>query len=140
MVHVRQGRPADHLHLRAIQETTLTEYSPELLDTAVHGPLGLLVAEDGEPVGYSLFLEADDVSTLLELAVRPERQGEGIGSTLLEETCLYLDKAGHSAVRLTARESDDRARQFYERHGFEREDYLPEYFDSGDAVLLSRRL
>ncbi len=140
MGHVRQARPADHLRLRAIQETTLAEYSPELLDTAVHGSLGLLVAEELEPVGYSLFLPGDDVAVLLELAVVPAWQGEGIGSVLLEETCSQLTEAEHDTVRVTARTSDDRARQFYERRGFEHVKLLPGYFESGDGVLLSRQL
>lgn len=140
MVYVRQARPADHLALRAIQENALEEYSPELLDTAVHGPLNLLVAAGDDPVGYALFLDSGDVAVLLELAVAPDRQGAGIGSTLLEETCSHLDQTGTSTLRLTARASDDRALRFYNRHGFERVDTLPEYFESGDAVLLSREL
>jgi len=139
-MHIRQARPTDHLTLRAIQENALAEYSPELLDTAVHGALGLLVADDGGPVGYALFLESGDIALLLELAVDPPRQGEGIGSALLEAACSHLEDTGHRAVRLTARASDDRVLQFYDRHGFGREELLSGYFKSGDAVVLVRDL
>lgn len=140
MVRTRQARPADHLALRTIQEAALAEYSPELLDTAVHGPLNLLVADEGGPVGYALFLDSDGTGVLLELAVTPDRQGEGIGSTLLEATCSRLAETGSTALRLTARASDERALRFYDDHGFERQAYLPEYFEEGDAVLFSRNL
>lgn len=111
-----------------------------MLDTAVHGALGLLVADDDGPVGYALFLESGDVAPLLELAVDPARQNEGIGSALLEAACTHLEETDHRAVRLTARTSDDRALRFYARHGFEREERLPEYFESGDAVALTKEL
>jgi ribosomal protein S18 acetylase RimI-like enzyme len=139
-MQIRQAQPSDHLALRTIQESALAEYSPELLDTAVHGALGLLVADDGGPVGYALFLESGDVAVLLELAVDPPRQGEGIGSALLETACSHLEDTGHRAVRLTARASDDHVLRFYDRHGFDREEELPGYFESGDAVLLTREL
>lgn len=140
MVQIRQAHPADHTALRSIQERALSEYSPELLDTAVHGPLRLLVADDDGPVGYALVLDGNDVAVLLELAVAPACQGEGIGSTLLEETCTRLEETGHHEVRLTANASDDRVGAFYERHGFEQGERLPEYFESGDAVLFARQL
>ncbi|MFC7072010.1 GNAT family N-acetyltransferase [Halovenus rubra] len=138
MVEIRQGRPADHPTLRTIQKQTLAEPSPELLGTAVHGPPELLVADDGEPIGYTLFIAGNEEAILLEIAVAPPRQGNGIGSTLITETCLYLDELCIERVRLTAHAADDRAKQFYKRHGFESEDYLTGYFESGDAVLFSR--
>lgn len=139
-MQIRQAQPTDHLALRTIQEDALAEYSPELLDTAVHGALGLLVADDGGPVGYALFLESGEQAVILELAVDPARQEEGIGSALLESACSHLEETGHHAVRLTARASDDRVLRFYDRHGFDREETLPGYFESGDAILLSRAL
>lgn len=140
MTQIRDVHPADHSELSDIQEAALPEYSRQLLDIAVHGPLGLLVADDDGLVGYALFLEGEDVATLLELAVKPSRQGEGIGSRLLEATCGRLEETGTDELRLSARESDDRVRQFYDRHGFELEERLPGYFDSGDGVLLARKL
>lgn len=118
----------------------MAEPSPELLGAAVDGALDLLVADADGPAGYALLLDAGDAALLLELAVEPDRQGEGLGSTLLEETCSRLGRAGAATVRLTARASDERVLAFYEDHGFEREKRLPEYFESGDAVLLSREL
>ena len=36
--------------------------------------------------------------------------------------------------------SDERARSFYQGHGFERIERLPDNFESGDGLLLARSL
>lgn len=140
MVTVRPGRPSDLSRLSTIQQVALPEYSEDLLRSGVSGSIGLLVAEDASPVGYTLFLGGGDTAVVLELAVEPDRQDEHIGSTLLEETCAHLESTGHDTIRLTARESDERVRKFYRRHGFVRQDQFPGFFETDDGVLLVKQL
>lgn len=134
---IRPGTESDRHALRTIQRLALPESSPELLDGGIRGLVGLLVADDGRPVGYALFSEGT-APTLHELAVHPARQDEGIGSTLLVELCSRLEAAGRDELQVTALADDEAARRFYARHGFEPEKRLPGYFESGDGVLLVR--
>ncbi|SDJ42523.1 ribosomal-protein-alanine N-acetyltransferase [Halovenus aranensis] len=137
MVTIRDGRPTDHTKLRTIQENALSASSPGLLESGTRGPLGLVVADDNGPVGYVLVLESKETALLLELAVASARQGDGIGSALLEAA---LARVEAETVRLTAHAADSRVHRFYERHGFERRDVLDGYFESGDGIVFTKQL
>lgn len=140
MVQIRPGTQADHERLQRIQRAALPEFTPELLDAAIAGAVGLLVAVDPDPVGYTLFMPAGKQAVLLEIAVDPPRQGEGIGSDLLEATISRLEGGEHESVRLTARQSDERVHEFYERHGFEQRDEIATFFESDDGLVFVREL
>jgi ribosomal-protein-alanine N-acetyltransferase len=140
MTGVREARPNDRSRLRAIQVAALDHPWPELLSVAVDGPPELLVYDDGGPVGYALVVPDEPVAYLAELAVEPSRQGEGIGTLLLTTLLDRLRDAEFETVRLTARADDKRIRRFYENLGFVVEDRLPDHYDDGDAVLLTRLL
>jgi ribosomal protein S18 acetylase RimI-like enzyme len=139
MIEIHPGHERDHDSLHRIQKAALPEYAPELLESGIGGTIGLLVAVDDNPVGYTLFVPGGDAVALLEIAVDPQRQNEGIGSTLLEETCARLDAAGHDTVRLTARASDERVQEFYERHGFTRQERLSDFFETDDGIVYMRQ-
>lgn len=140
MIRVRPGRDSDREQLRRIQQSALPEYAPELLESEIGGAVGLLVAEDQNPVGYALFVPSGTEVALLELAIEPTRQDEGIGSTLLEETCARLGAAGHESIRLTARGSDKRVHRFYERHGFKQQGRLPDFFETDEGLVFLKHL
>ena len=140
MVQIRPGTQADYERLQRIQRVALPEFAPELLDAAIAGTVGLLVAVEPDPVGYTLFMPAGKQAVLLEIAVDPPRQGEGIGSDLLEATISRLEGGEHESVRLTARQSDERVHEFYERHGFEQNDEIAGFFESDDGLVFVREL
>lgn len=140
MVEIRPATRPDHGHLRRIQQAALAEDAPQLLESGVGGTLGLLAAVDADPVGYSLFLPGGRKAILLELAVEPSRQGDGIGTKLVEETLSRLERDGHESVHLTARQSDQRVHEFYERQDFERGERIPDFFESDDGVVFVREL
>src|SRR5262249_36733035 len=56
---------------------------------------------------------------LLAMAVRPDRQGEGIGRKCLEEAKLIARKWPAEAIRLDAYDAAAGAAQFYTKGGFE---------------------
>lgn len=146
MVEIRSANVADARALEQIQRQALAESSPQLLEKALDGVLGLRVGVTAEVpatevvLGYALFLEGRATARLLELAVRPNRQREGIGSSLLVNLCERLATAEHEELRVTARCTDHRARDFYTSHGFRTRERLPEYFEEADGVLLVRKL
>jgi len=127
--------------LSAIQSAVLLDPSPDLLSGALSGPLCCLVAVDAGPVGYLLAIHDDERAYLPELAVAPDRQGEGVGSTLLSAGCERLEADGIETVRVTARASDDRVQCFYEHRAFEvRERVTDHYSDGTDGIVYERRL
>jgi ribosomal-protein-alanine N-acetyltransferase len=141
MATVRPGTEADLPLLRRIQTAALTDPWPDLLDLALeNGGPELRVVDDGSPVGYVVAMTAAaPVAYVPELAVEPTRQGEGLGSALLESLLGELDDDGVGRVRLTARADDDRVRSFYRVHGFEPVDHVADHFEDGDGVVLQRQ-
>lgn len=141
MVEIRPGRPEDGTRLRKIQAATIAQPWPELLDAALVGPPPLHVAVDGTetPVGYAIVVPGSgSVAYVPELAIAPQRQGEGVGSALLDAVCDSLREDGYEELRLTVREIDDGARAFYRDNGFEKLDHLPDHFENCDGFLLGR--
>ena len=79
----------------------------------------LLVAEiDDELTGYSVMWFAADEGELGNVAVLPERRGEGIGRTLLRESIAVAASRGTRSLYLEVRESNEVARGLYEKVGF----------------------
>ncbi|EMA36211.1 GNAT family N-acetyltransferase [Halococcus hamelinensis] len=132
MTHVRPATLADRPALRAIQAASLDSPQPSLLDAGLRGAATVLVA-GREPTGYALAVGRRPTD-LVELAVAPDHRNAGRGSALLES---LLARGG--AFRLTVRADDERARRFYERHGFRLEKSLPGYYDDGDGLRLVRQ-
>jgi ribosomal protein S18 acetylase RimI-like enzyme len=131
--------PADRKRVTEIQQQALAEPWPALLATALEGPPPLYVADDGRPVGYCIVVPGgEQVLYVPELAVHPARQGEGLGSALLEALACEFDS--HSELRLTMRAVDSGAREFYDAHGFEQVERVADHFDSGDGIVLRKRL
>lgn len=139
MPTVRSAEPADRDPLFEIQRRALAEPWPALLETALAGPPPLYVVEGDGPVGYAVVIPGTGaVAYVPELAVHPSHQGKGFGSSLLEALCGAF--AGHDELRVTVRAADTRARSFYDGHGFERVDTVPDHFQAGDGIVLRRPL
>lgn len=137
---IREATPADREPLRAIQRATLSDPWPALLELGLEGPPLVLVVERDRPVGYALAVPADETAYLAEFAVAPGEQGRGLGSALLAALLDRLRSNGVEAVRLTARADDDRARSFYEGHGFAVVDEVPDHYAAADGVVMARTL
>lgn len=77
------------------------------------------VAElNGEIVGYQWCEAHERHGHITRLAVRPDCEGQGIGTRLLTETLATLLKAGVNWITLNTQESNLRSQMLYERHGF----------------------
>lgn len=138
MTTVRPGRSDDRPELARIQQAALAEPWPELLETALSGPPPLFVVDDGGPVGYAIVISEAERAYVPELAVHPDRQREGHGSTLL--SALFEEFATHAEIRLTVRAVDERTHAFYRDHGFEQVDRIDDHFERGDGLLFARPL
>jgi GNAT superfamily N-acetyltransferase len=113
-VRIRQANERDLPALAGIfaasAEDLLARYRPDDADLLpvsseaalpvyrhVHATGAVFVAEDPDPVGFSAAFVRDGVWFLSQLWVAPARQGEGIGSALIDEALSW----GHGASAFT---------------------------------------
>jgi GNAT superfamily N-acetyltransferase len=102
-----------------------------LLD-ALHEPepeTSLLVAEEepGNPLGYVFSSTREDYFTherhahVEVLAVEPSAQGKGVGRLLMDAAEAWARSRGYRRITLNVFAQNERARQIYERFGYEPE-------------------
>jgi ribosomal-protein-alanine N-acetyltransferase len=120
----------------------ITRLSPEAAHWTSQGYQGLpgWVAEnDGEVVGFLFARIAADEMEILNLAVEPAAREHGVGGALLAAALAYGAKAAVTSVFLEVRESNRRARQFYERRGFAVTGRRPRYYHrpEEDALVMA---
>lgn len=77
---------------------------------------------DGEVVGFTHAVAQGETADVLRMYVRPDRQGEGIGSALHERLMAKLEATDAERVRSFDFAFNDASRRFYEGLGFERTD------------------
>jgi len=146
-MHVREATPADAPAVRrvadaawhdahadivgaeAVEEFLAEYYAVEDLRARYRDSESTtFVAEDGAVVGYASGVPGDGAYHLGAIYVHPERQGEGVGSRLLEAVESQAREADYDTLQLAVMTDNDEARDFYEPHGFEHaaDDYDPD--------------
>jgi ribosomal-protein-alanine N-acetyltransferase len=100
------------------------------------------LAQVGDAVaGFVVFMGVFDEGTILNIAVRPDFQGQGIGRSLLEHAMAVMARQGVQRCLLEVRASNKTARRLYRALGFaidgQRRDYYPCPGGREDAVLMS---
>jgi len=138
MARIRRGEPSDGEALCGIQGRAITEPVPALLSAALSGPPPLFVVDERGPVGYAVVVPGGDVAYVPELAIHPDRQGEGLGSRLVEHVAAAFD--GHRELRVTVRTVDDGAQRFYDALGFDRQGRVEGQFENCDGLVMARSL
>ncbi len=99
-----------------------------------------LVAENGSGlIGWAGLIAYDDEAHVSTIGVAPDRQGEGIGSRLLDALLEEADRRS-PVVLLEVRSDNERALAMYRRRGFAAIGRRPRYYQpSGtDAVVMKR--
>ncbi len=80
-----------------------------------------MVAVDGpadELLGYAILWIVAEESHLLNIAVRPDERGRGVGRALVRECIRRSAKAGAQAIYLEVRQSNRVAIHLYDGEGF----------------------
>ena len=80
-----------------------------------------LASLDGSTVGYAITGRAGDRGYLQRLAVVPEAQSKGVGSTLVNDAIAWLRHRRASLALVNTQEINTRAFELYQRHGFVRQ-------------------
>ena len=103
-----------------------------LVAIASDGVVGYVVADSmpnhGRPLGH-----------VKDIAVRPDRRGEGIGAALLERALSVLAGEDTSRVKLEVRAGNDEAIRLYRGFGFTHRHTVPRYYDDGEDALVMLR-
>ncbi len=116
------------------------------IDSLAAGYLArVLVADDGELVGYFVAMPGFEEMHLLNVTVASRHEGQGHARRLLAELYALSASFAATAVWLEVRESNARARALYLREGFteagRRRDYYPAPAGQReDAILMTRSL
>jgi len=141
MTTIRELRADDRSRLRQIQESVLSDPSPDVLTAALDGPLfGLVAVDSGTVVGYLLAIVGDRRVYVPELAVAESAQREGHGSRLVGAASDRFRERDLETVRLTARADDTVARHFYEHLGFEAVERVSDNYDDTDGIVYEKKL
>jgi len=140
---VRKAVRADLLEVFRIEKRSFTQPWPYEAFERFLGEPGFLVADDDGVVGYvvadTMPNHGTSMGHIKDLAVDPDRRGEGVGRLLLGEAlgALFVDGAGR--VKLEVRESNEAAQTLYREFGFETHHVIPAYYDDGeDAYIMVR--
>lgn len=93
------------------------------------------VALVGERIaGFQIVSHVLDESHLLNVAVDPRWQGQGIGTLLLESGIARARAQRRSVIYLEVRMSNDAARRLYHRLGFVEAGYRRGYYQGPDGA------
>jgi ribosomal-protein-alanine N-acetyltransferase len=88
-------------------------------EEALARPFIFFVAQcDGEIIGYQWCEKQERHGHITRLAVRPDWEGQGVGTRLLTEALVSMVEAGVTWITLNTQESNLRSQMLYERHGF----------------------
>ncbi|MCQ2105331.1 MAG: ribosomal protein S18-alanine N-acetyltransferase [Fibrobacter sp.] len=91
---------------------------------------------EGNIAGYAIFHLMGSDSELLSIAVDASLQRSGIGEKLLKAGLENLDLAAGDACFLEVKEHNEKARKFYEKHGFKLFGTRKNYYSDGENAAL----
>ena len=133
---------ADLPHVIAIERRAFpTPWSLAMFVLELSKPSGICLAamEEGELVGYLVCSRYDTVWHLMNVAVEPHRQRQGIASALLERLFEQADRPSEQYT-LEVRTSNDGAIRLYERFGFRAAGRRRAYYHDNreDALIMWR--
>mgnify|MGYP002576367359 CR=1 FL=1 len=99
----------------------------------------LVVEEKGEILGYCGLLMVLDEGDVTNVAVRGDRQREGIGNFLMESLIRLSREQGIRMIHLEVRAGNETAIRLYERLGFVRDGLRKAYYTDPveDAILMT---
>lgn len=145
-LHYRPMRPADLQEVARLEGSLYAfPWSLGNFRDSVCAGYDCWVATHGEAlIGYAVLMIALDEAHLLNIAVAPGWQKQGIGRAFLAHMVAIARKAGCGIVYLEVRPSNAAARHLYKSEGFQQIAIRPSYYPSPagreDALFLGLTL
>lgn len=101
-----------------------------------------VVEEKEKILGFCSMMAVLDEGDILNVAVRRDRQKEGIGQFLVASILRMADMQGIRLVHLEVREGNGAARRLYERLGFKEDGLRRNYYENPveNAVLMTKTM
>ena len=89
---------------------------------------------DSRLAGYFLLMPAVDDNHILNITVRPDLQGKGLGRILLNHVCALTRQLGMQSILLEVRPSNTRALAVYRHVGFKEIGMRKNYYPAGENL------
>ena len=101
-----------------------------------------VVEEKDQILGYCSMMTVLDEGDILNVAVKKDRQKEGIGQFLVDSVLRIAGMQGIKLVHLEVREGNGIARRLYERLGFKEDGLRKNYYENPveNAVLMTKAM
>ena len=92
--------------------------------------------ENGNLLGYCIFMTAADEGEILRIAVKPDRRKKGIGKKLLDRAVKTMASRGANEIFLEVRASNTDAISLYEKYGFIKTGVRKNYYENKEDAIL----
>lgn len=101
-----------------------------------------VVEEKERILGYCSMMTVLDEGDILNVAVRSDRQEEGIGQFLVDSMLRMAEMQGIRLVHLEVRQGNGTARRLYQRLGFKEDGLRRDYYENPveNAVLMTKTM
>jgi len=103
-----------------------------------------VLEQDGEIIGHGVLSVAVGEAHVLNVCVRPDRQGRGLGRRILDRLLRLAREHAADTAFLEVRASNTVAQRLYESAGFNeiglRRNYYPAHKGREDAVVYAKAL
>lgn len=138
---IRKMNSADIPDVLRIQgELAFQDWNERQYEQEIKAPYTYAIVYEGDNgiEGYAVFHLLGADSELLSIAVSNSAQRKGIGSKLLHAGLSQLDLDKSDCCFLEVRENNIKARNFYEKHGFNLFGIRKKYYADGENAALYR--
>ena len=138
---IRKMNSADIPAVLRIQgELAFQDWNERQYEQEIKAPYTYAVVYENEGAieGYAVFHLLGADSELLSIAVSETAQRTGIGTQLLHAGLSQLDLDKSDCCFLEVRENNIKARNFYEKHGFNLFGIRKKYYADGENAALYR--
>lgn len=101
-----------------------------------------VVEEKERILGYCSMMTVLDEGDILNVAVRSDRQKEGIGQFLVDSMLRMAEMQGIRLVHLEVRQGNGTARRLYQKLGFKEDGLRRDYYENPveNAVLMTKTM
>ncbi|NLN50916.1 MAG: GNAT family N-acetyltransferase [Acholeplasmataceae bacterium] len=100
----------------------------------------LFVCQKDEKIGFIILWESDFNGQIIDLVVKEKYRGLGYGKALLTYAVNFFEEIQVKQVSLEVNSTNQKALKLYLNNGFEIKRLIKNYYQTGDGLLLVRRL
>ncbi|MFN3966884.1 MAG: ribosomal protein S18-alanine N-acetyltransferase, partial [Endomicrobiia bacterium] len=96
--------------------------------------------EDGNVLGYVVFWSMNDEGNIMNIAVKKEYRGKGVGKMLINHIIEFSKTKNIKQIFLEVREKNFIARKLYESFGFKVDKIRKNFYGNENAIVMVKKL